>query len=278
MGLTIVMAACGPICCSVTRRAALNESILELIARVIEWCEPTRDDGPGHPPTETVRVLATLRRFLREGTPWRSLRATDAQASGSTLRRRLADWARTGVLRHVHSMLVGMLRGQPDLARDLIVDSCSVRAKRGGELTGPNPTDRAKKGTKYHIAVNGDGLPVACVATAANVNDTVIFERLFQAAFAVMVRVRTAFADKGYDAEASRDLCRSYGTEPRLHKRGQPHGSGLGKRRWPVERANAWLLENKRLGLRYDRLGFIVESLLQAACIFLVAPRLAREF
>jgi len=71
------------------------------------------------------------------------------------------------VLRHVHSMLVGMLRSQPDLARDLIVDSCSVRAKRGGDLTGPNPTDRAKKGTKYHIAVNGDGLPIACVATAA---------------------------------------------------------------------------------------------------------------
>jgi transposase len=52
----------------------------------------------------------------------------------------------------------------------------------------------------------------------------------------------------------------------------------LSKRRWPVERANAWLLENKRLALRYDRLGFIVKSLLQAACVFLVAPRLAREF
>jgi transposase len=260
------------------RRAALNESILELIARVIEWCEPTRDGSRGHPPTETVRVLATLRRFLREGTPWRSLRATDAQASGSTLRRRLADWAQTGVLRHVHSMLVGMLRSQPDTALDLIVDSCSVRAKRGGELTGPNPTDRAKRGTKYHVAVNGDGLPVACVVTAANVNETTMFERLFRAAFAVMVRIRTAFADKGYDAEAHRDLCRSYRTEPRLHKRGQPHGSGLGKRRWPVERANAWLLENKRLGLRCDRLGFIVEALLRAACMFLVAPRLAREF
>ena len=256
----------------------MNESILELIARVIEWCEPTRDGGRGHPPTETVRVLATLRRFLREGTPWRSLRATDAQASGSTLRRRLADWAQTDVLQHVHSMLVGMLRRQPDIALDLIVDSCSVRAKRGGDLTGPNPTDRSKKGTKYHVAVNGDGLPVACVATAANVNETTMFKRLFRAAFAVMVRVRTTFADKGYDAEANRDLCRSYRTEPRLHKRGQPPGSGLGKRRWPVERANAWLLENKRLGLRYDRLGFIVEALLQAACIFLVAPRLAREF
>ena len=66
--------------------------------------------------------------------------------------------------------------------------------------------------------------------------------------------------------------------EPRISKRGQPHGSGLGRRGWPVERANAWLLENKRLGLRYDRLGYIVESLLQAACMLPVAPRLRREF
>ena len=92
-----------------------------------------------------------------------------------------------------------------------------------------------------------------------------------------MVRLRTVFADKGYDAEANRTLCRDFGVEPCLHKRGQPHGSGLGKRRWPVERSNAWVLENKRLALRYDRLGFIVQSLLQAACTFLVAGRLVRE-
>jgi hypothetical protein len=52
----------------------------------------------------------------------------------------------------------------------------------------------------------------------------------------------------------------------------------LGQRRWPVERSNAWVLENKRLALRYDRLGFIIQSLLQTACIFLVAGRLARQF
>lgn len=48
-------------------------------------------------------------------------------------------------------------------------------------------------------------------------------------------------------------------------------GSGLGQRCWPVERSNAWLLENKRLALRYDRCGFIVQALLQAACVLLVA-------
>jgi len=63
-----------------------------------------------------------------------------------------------------------------------------------------------------------------------------------------------------------------------IHKRGLPHGSGLGKHRWPVERSLSWLLENKRLGLRYDRCGFIVQSLLQTGCIFLLAHRLAREF
>ncbi|GAC1545095.1 MAG: hypothetical protein NVS2B4_22770 [Ramlibacter sp.] len=125
--------------------------------------------------------------------------------------------------------------------------------------------------------MNGDGSPVACVATAANVNDTVLFERLFLAAFAVVARIRTVFADRGYDAESNRALCRSFGAEPHVHKRHQPSGSSLGKRRWPVERSNAWLLENKRLALRYDRLGFIVQALLQAACILMVAGRLARE-
>src|SRR4029453_3979644 len=105
-------------------------------------------------------------------------------------------WAETGVLAQVHALLVGLLRGHPDL----ILDSCSVRAKRAGDLTGPNPTDRAKRGTKYNAGGGGDGGPVGCVATAANVNDTLVFERLFLAAFAVMARIRTVFADKGYDA------------------------------------------------------------------------------
>ena len=248
--------------------------ILHLIATVIDACKKPGKQRRGHPPAATIRVLAALRRFLREGTPWRGLTATAEQASGATLRRCLARWAETGLLARVHAMLLGMLRGHPDL----ILDTCSVRAKRGGELTGPNPTDRAKRGTKYHVAVDGHGVPVACAASAANVNDTLVFERLFLAGFAVMARIRTVFADKGYDAERHRDLCRRFGAEPRIHKRGQPRGSGLGQRRWPVERSNAWVLENKRLALRYDRLGFIVQSLLQSACIFLVAGRLAQEF
>ena len=137
----------------------LDIRVLDLIATVIGHCEEADEPRPGHPPAATVRVLATLRRFGREGTPWRSLRATPTQASGSTLRRRLAAWADVNLLQRVHALLVAMLRGDPDL----ILDSCSVRAKRGGDLVGPNPTDRGKRGTKYHVAVTGDGVPVACL-------------------------------------------------------------------------------------------------------------------
>ena len=147
--------------------------LLHLIATVLDARDQRPSRGPGHPPSDTIRVVATLRRFLREGTPWRSLNATPDQASGATLRRCLRRWAERGLLAKVHALLVGMLRGHPDL----ILNTCLVRAKRGGDLTGPNPTDRGKRGTKYHIATDGDGVPVACLATAANVNDTLLFER-----------------------------------------------------------------------------------------------------
>src|SRR3954465_1208954 len=121
----------------------LDFRLLDLIAELIVACEPPPKRGPGHPRSALVRVIATLRRFLREGLPWRSLRATIEQVSGSTLRRFLAYWAENAVLAKVHALLVAMLRGNPTL----ILDGCSVRAKRGGDLVGPNPTDRAKMGS-----------------------------------------------------------------------------------------------------------------------------------
>jgi hypothetical protein len=161
----------------------LDVKLLHLIATAIDACDQPPSHGPGHPASETVRVIATLRRFLRDGTPWRSLRASADQASGSTLRRCLRRWAETGLLAKVHALLAAMLRAAMLRGHsDLILDTCTVRAKRGGDLTGPNPTDRGKRGTKYHIATDRDGVPLACIATAANVNDTLVFERLFLAA------------------------------------------------------------------------------------------------
>jgi hypothetical protein len=213
-------------------------------------------------------VVATLRRFLREGTPWGSLAATEDQVSGSTLRRCLARRAKTDLLPRLHALLVSMLRSHPDL----ILDSCSLRAKRGGDLTGPNPTDRAKRGTEYHIAVDGDGVPVACATTAGNV--TLVFERLSLAAFAVTARIRTVFADRGCDAEHHRNLCPTSAPNRRSTRRlgyvDRNLASGAGQS--SAATPGFW----RTVASRCAMIGSA--SFTQGDCIFLVAQRLARQF
>jgi transposase len=150
-----------------------------LVAGLIEWIEGPRSDY-GRPRCPAEAVVATLRFFLREGVQWRELRAAGDRVCGATLRRRLREWSAVALLRRVHAALVRMVRSGPEAAVaawEVVIDSCSVRAKRGGELTGPNPTDRAKRGTKYHVVVASDGLPIAALPSAANVNDTMLFSR-----------------------------------------------------------------------------------------------------
>ena len=53
-----------------------------------------------------------------------------------------------------------------------VVDSCSIRAVHGGDQTGPNPTDRAKRGSKRHLICDGRGVPLAVRLTGANRNDS----------------------------------------------------------------------------------------------------------
>ena len=40
-----------------------------------------------------------------------------------------------------------------------------------GEMTGPNPTDRGKLGTKRHVLTDGQGIPLSVVVTTANTHD-----------------------------------------------------------------------------------------------------------
>ncbi|HVJ72219.1 MAG TPA: IS5 family transposase [Sphingomicrobium sp.] len=246
-----------------------------LVAGIIDQIEG-RPLGPGRPPVPTIKVVETLRFFVREGVQWRELRATAGRACGSTLRRRLDDWGATALLRRVHRALIRMVRAGPETASwDVVVDSCSVRAKHGGELTGPNPTDRGKAGTKYHVVVATDGLPLGVIPSAANIHDTRLFRHLLHLAQIVCAAIAKLYADAGYDSAENRDLCLQDGIQPYIRKIGEAHGSGLGRVRSVVEHDCAWLLANKRLDRRQDRLGRIILALLTAACIFIVANRIS---
>ena len=86
---------------------------------------------------------------------------------------RLRDWQRAGVWDLIHFSLLDWLArsDQIDWSR-AVVDSCSIRAVYGGDQTGPNPTDRAKRGSKRHLICDGQGVPLAVRLTGANRNDS----------------------------------------------------------------------------------------------------------
>jgi transposase len=72
--------------------------------------------------------------------------------------------------------------------------------------------------------------------------------------------------DRGYDSERHRSELRHRGITPVLARRRQPHGSGLGRTRWVVERTLAWLHRFRRLNVRYERRPCVHEAFLTLAC------------
>lgn len=62
-----------------------------------------------------------------------------------------------------------------------------------------------------------------------------------------------------------------------LAPRGSPHGSGLGKTRYVVERTLAWLGNNRRLKLCYERNGEHFRAFHVLAACVICANRLAPE-
>jgi hypothetical protein len=55
----------------------------------------------------------------------------------------------------------------------------------GGELTGPNPTDRGKPGSKYHLLADRHGIPLAADVSAANAHDSLLLEPVVDAVPAI---------------------------------------------------------------------------------------------
>lgn len=122
-----------------------------------------------------------------------------------------------------------------------------------GVQTGPNPTDRAKLGSKRHLICDGRGVPLAIRLTGANRNDSQEALALVDAIpFLQGERGRPrhrpdrVLGDRGYDAEAIRQGLRIRQIVPSLAKRNTEHGSGLGQWRWVAERTFAWLNQFRR--------------------------------
>jgi transposase len=139
--------------------------------------------------------------------------------------------------------------------------------------TGPNPTDRRRPGSKHHILIDAQGIPLSAILTKANRHDVTQLLPLVDAIppiagkrGAPRRKPKLVQADRGYDSDPHRAALLSRGIESQIARRRTKHGSGLGKTRWVVERSIAWLHWFRRLRIRYERLPSMHEAFLKIGC------------
>jgi transposase len=169
--------------------------------------------------------VAALVFMARTSTPWSLLPAKELGCgSPTTCWRRLDEWAKAGVFDQLQVLLLDELgaAGRIDLGR-VSVDSFSLRAVKRGDLTGANPVDRGKAGSKLHLAGERGGLPISVILSAANANDATMFEAVLEDIPAIRMptghrqrRPGKVHADKAYDHRRCRAYLRRRGIRPRI--------------------------------------------------------------
>src|SRR5918994_638175 len=173
-------------------------------------------------------------------------------------------WEEMGVWDRLHVDLLRLLRQAGKFDPDLvIVDAVLVRAF-AGEQTGSSPVDRRKKGSKHTLLVDRHGVPLAIRTAPANASDhrqiiplVLDFPKVAGKPGRPKEMPDESYADRGYDSDSTRWILAWLGVEPHIARRRTPHGSGLGKIRWVVERTISWLKGLRRMRIRYDRLAII---------------------
>jgi transposase InsO family protein len=121
--------------------------------------------------------------------------------------------------------------------------------------------------------------------TAANVHDSQPFKALLLAIPTVSgkrgpprQRPDLVQGDRAYGNRAHHRWLQSRGIVDCLARQGTPHGSGLGKTRWVVERTLSWLHQFRRLRIRYERHADIHQAFLTLGCAIICHRALQNSF
>ncbi len=131
---------------------------------------------------------------------------------------------------------------------------------------------------------DGQGTPLAIAHSGANVHDSQMAIALVDAVPPIKQpsgrprqRPDEVLADRAYDAEEKiRKPLRQRKITPLIARRNAEHGTGLGRYRYVVEAAFAWLFNQRRLRVRYEKRDDIHEAFLIIGCLLICWRRINR--
>jgi putative transposase len=242
-----------------------------------------------YPPARTGRPRADLRRVcdgiiyrLRTGCQWNQL--PREFGDDSTVHRWFQRFVADGAFEALWARLASECEALGDLDWSWqAADGMMGKARMGGEKRGPNPTDRAKPGTKKSLLVERSGGPLGLEIEGANIHDTKLLALTIDAI--VLERPDPARVpqhlclDKAYDNPTGEAACRAAGYITHIRRIGEEKLNPSNPRRhparrWVVERTLAWLSKCRAILVRYDKQPTNYRGLIQLACALLWCRRL----
>jgi transposase len=156
--------------------------------------------------------------------------------------------------------------------------------KKGGSAVGKT---KRGKGTKWMVLVDGEGIPLGVRLESASPNEVTLAE-------ATLAQVRVprskgrprqkperVIADRAYDSDPLRerlrkrriDLIVPYRNNNRQRRYEDGRKLRRYKRRWIVERTNAWLGQFRRLLVRHEHLLSTYRAFFYLACLWITLRR-----
>ncbi len=218
---------------------------------------------------------------LLTGIPWRLL--PPQFGPHSTLFDRFQQWSAAGVFERLWEQ--ALLTYDEEVGIQWTwqaMDGMLTKAPIGGELTGPNPTDRAESGGKRRLLSDGNGIPLAVVLAPANRHDIKLFEATLEARRVLPPAVSQHLClDKGYGSVDVRQTDRAYLFTPHIRPIGEEprHMERNRRRRAPrsvVERTISWLNRCRRILVRWEKTIEDYLAMLELACAWNALQTLQR--
>jgi putative transposase len=233
----------------------------------------------GRPPEDDRKMFTAIVYVLRTGIQWNAL--PRERGASTTVYNRFRLWEKQGFFTKLwqsglqtYDELVGLDWEWQSM------DGVMTKAPLGGEATGPNPTDRGKRGTKRSALSDGHGLPLALAVDGANVHDN----RLAAPTLDSIVIARPEPSEKApqhlcldaaYVGEKTKEIIDQHQyiahIRPIDEDRAQARNVDPTKkpRRWVVERLHSWLNRSRRILVRWEKFTQTYEAFLHLACALL---------
>lgn len=249
------------------------------------WLQAT--DPPqrtGRPKANRRRVFNGIIYHLRTGCQWNHI--PREYGDDSTIHRYFQRWCGQGLFEQIWAVLIELCDELKAVHWDWqAADTMLGKARMGGNQIGPNPTDRAKPGSKKSLLVEGQGGPLAIVVAPANRNDQFLLEPTIEAMVVdrpttTARKLQHLCLDKAYDNPTGEQAVEDHQYIPHIRRIGEEKldrwaGKKYPPRRWVVERTLAWLSKCRALLVRYNKKAENFLGLLELACGLLWYRRLS---